>query len=78
MQPHFYAAEISASWQQQPSVDRLTHFLRQPADPLAGVNGTGRHLAFHAPTQSIKKIYVLKKVTKYGGFRANFRETIKY
>ncbi len=58
MQPHFYAAEISVSWQQQPSVDRLTHFLRQPADPLAGVYGTRRHLTLHAPTQSLIKNYV--------------------
>ncbi len=65
-----FAAEISVSWQQQPSADRLTHFLRQPADPLAGVNGTGRHLTLHAPAQSIKK--VCSKVTVLGDFEQIF------
>jgi hypothetical protein len=74
MQPQFYLRpKFRPVGNCNTSADRHTHFLRQPADPLAGVDGTGRHLALHAPAQSIKKISVPKKVTKYGGFRANFR-----
>jgi hypothetical protein len=76
MQPYFYAADISASWQQQPSADRLTHFLRQPADSLAGVNGTRRHLAFHATAQSTKKIFC-SKFTNIGGFSSKFHFDVK-
>jgi hypothetical protein len=68
MQPQFsLLPKFRPGGNSNTSADRLTHFLRQPADPLAGVNGTGRHLALHAPAQSIKKNYFPKKVTNIGG-----------